>query len=121
DEIIERHLGEVLDEIGTEGLELGGRTREVVCMGRLRRRGRDREQSEAQYHAQHAANLPPPYWIFATSESVAPLLSTQLTLTSSPFGPPLKLNLGSGSLDPAGPHNGVKTVFPPCSNCTTSM
>jgi len=33
------------------------------------------------------------YWIFAVVVSVAPLLSTQLIFRSSPFLPPLKLNL----------------------------
>src|SRR5262249_31797273 len=123
DEILQRHLRETLGEIFAERLELGLR----IGVGGQQRRHRARDKSDRDDNVAQHFNPPRPfgliesYWILASSESDAPLLSTQLTLMSSPALPPLKLNFRYGSFDTAGPHSAVNTVLPPCSNCTISM
>src|SRR5512139_3149682 len=57
----------------------------------------------------------------ASSVRESPLLSCQVTVTLSPFLPPLNLKFRNGSLDTAGPHWAVITVLSPCLATTVWM
>ena len=70
-------VGDRIGSVGGEGGRRGGKRQR-----RQRERGRGKMDRGSRLHC-----------IFAVVESVAPLLSTQLIFRSSPFLPPLKVNL----------------------------
>src|SRR5262245_19596037 len=90
DEIFRLQLGELFVKELLERLAVRYRI-DLVGGSRGRRESQRAQRQRGQARKYRTAQLHHP--IFAVVESVAPLLSIQLTLSSSPFLPPLKANL----------------------------